>query len=144
MPVATPTSPAESSGPSTPSPASDAPIAVLVVGAKRHPGEVGGFTFGTYSQSAPWLPATALDTVAVRAGAALRVEVDDRSTVAGWIARLATAADVTADAVTGLAEGDGPTVAFAAPAAGDWVVSLTITYGDGLGSGAYYWHLVIE
>jgi hypothetical protein len=143
-PDVTSTAPVESDGPSTASPASDAPIAVLAVGSDRYAGEVGGFTFGTYSQSAPWLPASALGTVVVPAGAELSVELDDRATIAGWTARQATAADVTADTVTGLAEGDGPTAAFGAPAVGDWVVSLTITYGDGLGSGAYYWHIVVE
>ena len=142
-PAATST-PIESHGPATPSAANDAPIAYLVVGADRTVGEVGGFTFGPYSQSAPWLPATALDAVRVSAGANLRVELDDRATIASWTARLATAADVTADGVTALAGGAGPSAAFGAPSAGDWVLTLTITYGIGLGSGAYYWHLIID
>ncbi len=142
-PAAT-TTPIESQRPAPTSAANDAPIAFLVIGAQRNAGEVGGFTFGSYSQSAPWLPATALDAVRVPAGAQLRVELDDRATIAGWTARLATAADVTADSVTGLAEGDGPIAEFGAPSAGDWVLSLTIAYGSGLGSGAYYWHLVID
>ncbi len=123
---------------------SDAPLAILVVGAQRHPGEVGGFTFGRLSDSAPWLPATALDTVQVRDGTKLRVELDERATIKDWTARIATAADVTADAVAGLASGVGPAAAFTAPGSGDWVVSVTITYGQGLGSGAYYWHLIVE
>jgi hypothetical protein len=123
---------------------SDAPLAILVIGAQRHPGEVGGFTFGRFSDSAPWLSATALDTVQVRAGTELRVELHERATMQDWTARVATAADVTADAVTGLASGVGPAAAFTAPGSGDWVVSVTITYGQGLGSGAYYWHLTVE
>lgn len=130
--------------PPRPAAASDAPLAILVKGAQRHAGEVGGFTFGRFSESAPWLPATALDTVQVRAGTELRVELDNRATIEDWAARVATAADVTADAVTGLASGVGPAAAFAAPGRGDWVVSVTITYGQGLGSGAYYWHLIVE
>ena len=144
--VATPaasTSGTLSAPPPTPA-ASIAPLATLVIGAQRHPGEVGGFTFGRFSESAPWLPATALDTVQARAGTELRVELDDRATMQDWTARIATAADVTADAVTGLASGVGPAAAFTAPPSGDWVVSLTITYGEGLGSGAYYWHLTVE
>lgn len=144
QPAATPTQLVVSSEPATPSPASDAPVALLAIGADRHPGEVGGFTFGSYSQSAPWLPATALETVAIPAGATLRVELDRRATIASWTARLATAADMTADAVMGLAEGDGPSATFAPPPSGDWVLSVTITYGKGQGSGAYYWHLVVE
>jgi len=130
--------------PPKPAGVSDAPLATLVIGAQRYPGEVGGFTFGRFSESAPWLPATALDTVQVRAGTELRVELDDRATMKDWTARVAIAADVTADAVSGLASGIGPAAAFIAPRSGDWVVSVTITYGQGLGSGAYYWHLIVE
>jgi hypothetical protein len=143
-PAATPTEPVESDTPRTPPAISDAPLAFLVVGADRQPGKVGGFTFGRYSQSAPWLPATALDSIKVPAAAELRVELDDRATIDGWIVRVATAADVTADAVTGLAEDRGPAADFKAPAHGDWVVSMAITYGDGLGSGAYFWHLITK
>lgn len=142
-PAGSPSETLESELPATPA-VSDAPLAVLVIGAQRHPGEVGGFTFGRFSDSAPWLPAMALDTIQVRTGTELRVELDDRATIKDWTARVATAADVTADAVTGLASGVGPVAAFAAPGPGDWVVSVTITYGRGLGSGAYYWHLIVE
>ena len=139
-------SPSETSDSSTPAPAgvSDAPLATLVVAGQRHPGEVGGFTFGRFSESAPWLPATALEAIRVEAGTELRVELDERASVKDWSARTATAADVTADAVKGLASGTGPVGVFTAPEAGDWVVSVTITYGDGLGSAAYYWHLRVD
>jgi hypothetical protein len=143
-PAPTPTVAVESVVPGTQGAVSNAPLAFLVIGTDRHPGEVGGFTFGRYSESAPWLPATALDSVNVASGAQLRVELDERGTIDGWAARIATAADVTADAVAGLAEGGGPAAAFDAPADGDWVVSVTITYGGGLGSGAYFWHLIAE
>ena len=99
---------AESAQPPTPAAVSDAPLAFLVIGPDRHAGEVGGFTFGRASDSAPWLPATALDTLRVRPGAELHVELDDRATIQDWAARIATAADVTADAVVGLGEGLGP------------------------------------
>jgi hypothetical protein len=143
-PAPTPTVAVESVVPATPAAVSNAPLAFLVIGTDRHTGEVGGFTFGRYSESAPWLPATALDPIDVASGAELRVELDERGTIDGWAARIATAADVTADAVVGLAEGRGPAAAFNAPAAGDWVVSVTITYGGGLGSGAYFWHLIAK
>jgi hypothetical protein len=143
-PAPTPTVALESVVPATPGAVSNAPFAFLVIGTDRHPGEVGGYTFGRYSDSAPWLPATALDPTNVASGAELRVELDERATIDGWAARIATAADVTADAVVGLAEGRGPAAAFNAPAAGNWVVSVTITYGGGLGSGAYFWHLIAE
>ena len=139
-------SPSETSDARTLTPAgvSDAPGATLVVGGQRHPGEVGGFTFGRFSESAPWLPATALDAVQVTSETELRVELDERAMMEDWTARIATAADVTADAVEGLASGAGPVAAFAVPGPGDWVVSVTITYGEGLGSGAYYWHLKVD
>lgn len=143
-PAATATAAIESVAPATPRAVSDAPLAFLVVGADRQLGKVGGFTFGRYSQSAPWLPATALEPIKVPAAAELRVELDDRARIDGWVVRIATAEDVTADAVTGLAEGRGPAAAFRAPTPGDWVVSVTITYGDSLGSGAYFWHLIVE
>ena len=143
-PAPTPTVTVESVVPATPGAVSNAPLAFLVIGTDRHPGEVGGYTFGRYSDSAPWLPASALDPINVASGAELRVELDERATIDGWAARIATAADVTADAVAGLAEGRGPAAAFNAPEAGDWVVSVTITYGGGLGSGAYFWHLIAE
>jgi hypothetical protein len=135
--------PVESPAPTTPS-INTAPVAVLVIGDERYPGEVGGFTFGRYTQSAPWLPASALETVAVAPGAAVRVELDERAAIAEWSARLATAEDVTANAVSGLASGRGQAAAFAAPASGDWVLSLSITYAGGLGDGAYFWHVVVE
>jgi hypothetical protein len=139
-------SPSETSDSPTPTPAevSDAPVATLVVGAQLHPGEVGGFTFGRFSESAPWLPATALETVQVEPGSDLRVELDGRATIKDWTARIATAADVTADAVKSLASGAGRVAAFTVREPGDWVVSVTITYGEGLGSGAYYWHLKVN
>jgi hypothetical protein len=142
--VPTPTVAVESVVPATPAAASNAPFAFLVIGTDRHTGNVGGFTFGRYSESAPWLPATALDSIEVASGAELRVELDERATIDGWAARIATAADVSADAVVGFAEGGGQAAAFDAPAAGDWVVSVTITYGNGLGSGAYFWHLIAK
>jgi hypothetical protein len=143
-PAPNPTVAVESVVPATPAAVSNAPLAFLVIGTDRHTGKVGGFTFGRYSESAPWLPATALDSIDVASGAELRVELDERGTIDGWAARIATAADVTADAVVGLAEGGGPAAAFDAPAAGDWVVSVTITYGGGLGSGAYFWHMIAK
>ncbi len=123
---------------------SEAPAAFLVLGGNRFAGEVGGFTFGTSGQDAPWLPASALDRIDLAAGSKVRVELDGRAAIAAWTARIATAADTTADNVTGLAEDDGPTAEFAAPAKGDWVLSLTITYGEGRGSGAYYWELGVR
>ena len=124
---------------------SDAPVAILVIGAQRHAGEVGGFTFGRFSDSAPWLPATALDTVRVPAGTELRVELDDRATIAGLdrAHRDRGRRHGGRGHRPGLGRRPRRRVQLP-PASGDWVVSVTITYGEGLGSGAYYWHLIIE
>ena len=145
-PEPSPSNPGESApSPGSPSvPAiSDAPLAFLVVGEQRYPGEVGGFTFGPYTQSAPWLPARALDAVALEPGTDVRIVLDERAAIEAWSARLATADDVTGDAVAQLASGDGVVGAFAVPAAGDWVLAVSITYARGLGDGIYFWHLVV-
>lgn len=155
-PLATPPAPSSISSPAAPTAADatdrpaeptatpDAPIAVLVAGDERVTGKTGGHTFGLTTSSAPWLPATALEPVRLQPGSVLRVELDGRATVATWIARLAAAADTTGDEVTALGQGSGPIVEFGGPAAGDWVVEVTVTYGGGLGNGAYYWRLVVE
>jgi hypothetical protein len=135
----------ETSTPATePTATPDAPAAVLIADGERFDGEIGGYTFGLTTSSAPWLPARALAPVALEPGTVLRVELDGRATVASWTARLAAADDPTADNVTGLGNGSGPIVEFGGPAAGEWVVSVGITYGGGLGEGAYYWYLVVD
>lgn len=146
----TPDPSASGPGESPPSPVSpsvpaisDAPLAFLLVGGERFPGEVGGFTFGPYTQSAPWLPARALDTVALEPGADVRIVLDDRAAIEAWSARLAAADDVTGDAVAQLASGSGMVAAFAAPGAGDWVLAISITYTGGRGDGIYFWHVVV-
>lgn len=121
--------------------ANEAPVATLVTATGRHPGDVGGYDFTSFTQSAPWLPAAALDRVDVAAGESLRVELDGRASIAEWTAAYAAAADVSGDRLVGLGSG-AAAVAFAAPPVGDWVVTVTVVYADGLGSGAYYWHVV--
>ena len=139
----TATAPSSAGAATTPG-APDAPVATLVSGSDRVVGEVGAFTFGSHTDSAPWLPAQALEPIAVPAGSELSVELDDRATVGDWTARLAAASDPSADDVAGLASGSGSPIVFPAPPAGEWVVSVAITYGDGAGDGAYYWRLVVE
>ena len=124
---------------------SDAPLASLVIGAERHPGEVGGFTVRAVQPRAPRGYPQRRSTRSGPAGAELRVELDERATIAGLDG---------ADRDRGRRHGGrghrpgcgrrprrrvrralGPAI---------WVVSVTITYGEGLGSGAYYWHLIID
>lgn len=122
----------------------DVPVASLVVEGQRYPGEIGGYTFGRVSSSAPWLPAFALDQVTIPAGVQLRVELDDRATIAEWHARYAAAGDTAAFVITGLDDGTSPVAEFRAPPPGDHVLSVVVTYGGGAGNGAYYWHVVVE
>ena len=135
---------AQPAAPATDRPPDEAPVAWLIADGDRFPGAIGGYVFGTSSSSAPWLPATALSPVTVAAGTTLAVELDDRATIASWGARYAAASDTTGDRLRGLGEAPGPPIEFAAPPAGTWVVSVVITYGGGLGDGAYYWHLVVQ
>jgi hypothetical protein len=124
-------------------PSNEAPLATLLVdGDLQHPGEVGGFDFMRYSQSAPWLPATALDRVDVKAGSDLRVTLDE-ATVAEWSAAYAAADDPAGSVLVGLGTGTA-TAGFGAPPPGDWVLSVNVVYGGGAGSGAYYWHVVVS
>jgi hypothetical protein len=125
-------------------PSNEAPLATLLVdGDLQHPGEVGGFDFMRYSQSAPWMPATALDRVDVKAGSDLRITLDDEATVAEWSAAYAAADDPAGSVLVGLGTGTA-TAGFGAPPPGDWVLSVNVVYGGGAGSGAYYWHVVVS
>ena len=128
----------------TDAPRNEAPLATLLVdGTGQHPGEVGGFDFGRYTQGAPWLPATALDRIEVDAGSDLRIQLDERATVAEWAASYAAADDPTGSVLRPL--GSGTAIAgFGAPPPGDWVIAVTVVYGGGAGSGAYYWHVAVS
>ncbi|HEX5015640.1 MAG TPA: PPC domain-containing protein [Candidatus Limnocylindrales bacterium] len=129
---------------SPPDEPADTPVASLIVDGQRYPGEIGGYTFGRITSSAPWLPAFALDQVTVPAGSRLTVELDDKATIAGWTARYAAAGDTAAFVVTGLGSDNSSTAVFRPPPPGDWVLSVEVTYGGGVGNGAYFWHLVVE
>ncbi len=120
----------------------EAPVATLIVDGAAFPGEVGGFDFGTYTQSAPWVPAAGLDRVEIVDGASLGVELDRRATSAEWAASYAPADEPAGDGLVALGSGAG-TAQFETPPPGDWVVSVTIVYGDAAGTGAYYWHVVV-
>lgn len=122
---------------------SEAPAATLSAGGMSFAGEVGGFDFRTATQSAPWLPASALDVAVVPAGSRLRVDLDAQATIAEWAASYAAADDTAGDDLVPLGSGPAP-ASFDAPPPGDWVLSVTIVFGDGAGSGAYYWHVAVE
>jgi hypothetical protein len=127
----------------TDEPAPEPPVAELVIDGDRYPGTVGGYTWDGYSQSAPWLPAAGLPTIEVPPAAALSVELaGGQSAIASWTARVADAADPAATTTKPLGSGDAP-VAVTGPGAGAWVMEVRVTYAEGRGDGAYYWHLVV-
>jgi len=112
-------------------------------------GRLGSYTLGTVASDGPWLPARILDPVAVMGGARLTVRFADGTSIAGWSARYAAAADEQAIAIRRLAGPQGPiapveSVGFGPPTAGSWVVEVTLDYPAGLGSGVYYWLLIVS
>ena len=118
-------------------------VAELVIDGDRYPGEVGGYTWDGYSQSAPWLPASGLSPVEVSADAVLSVELAGGETgIASWTAQVADAADPAAATTRPLGSGE-TTVDIVGPGPGAWVMEVRVTYADARGDGAYYWQLVV-
>lgn len=119
------------------------PAAVLVVAGVDHPGEVGSYVWAGGSDSAPWLPAKALEPATVPGDASAAVSLDPTVDIATWTARVARADDETGDDAAPLGSGSGQPV-FDIPAAGSWVVSVHATFAGGLGDATWYWHVVIR
>ena len=132
-PLATPSASADSNAP---------PALELITDGQRKPGVVGGYTWGTYTQSAPWHPSTGLAPISVPENGELSAELTGPTGIDSWAARVADAADPLALAVRPLGSGAG-TVAFFPPPAGDWVLEIHVVYSGGAGDGAYYWRLVV-
>jgi hypothetical protein len=127
----------------TDAPAPEPPLAELVIDGDRYPGEVGGYTWDGYSQSAPWLPAAGLSPIDVPADAPLSVELASGETgIASWTAQVADATDQAAATTRSLGAGE-TTVDVVGPGSGAWVMEVRVTYADGRGDGAYYWQLVV-
>ena len=134
-----------SAGPSGTAAGAEPPPAVLAInGAGRHEGELGSFTYRSAGSDAPWLPARTLESVSVRQGQRLTASFADGSLIGPWAATIAPAGDDQAErarafgrdeTVGGLRE----SVELPAPPAGSWVLMMQLEYGDGSGSGAYYW-----
>ncbi len=139
-PTASPPTPATGSPEPTLQPP---PAATLVAGGAEAIGRVGSYVWAGGSDAAPWFPATALHPVQVDAGSEATVALAPDVDVASWTARSAAADDPTAETVTPLGSGAGRP-AFPVPATGDWVVSLEVSFGGGLGDATWYWHLIVE
>lgn len=79
----------------------------------------------------------------------LEIRLADNVRIAEWQARIARAADDAGEHVAPLASGGSAqmpsrSVQLRGPARGDWVLMMEVTYSDGLGSAAYYWHLDVR
>jgi hypothetical protein len=140
-----PGTPTASGNLALPSDTSQPPAAVLAVnGQGNHPGVLGTYVYRGAGSDAPWLPARALRSVAVPAGGRLLVRLADQGSIGAWFARIAPAGDDQGVRVRGLAEqpdenGRSAVIELLAPAPGPWVLAVTLDYGDGSGSGSYFW-----
>ncbi len=119
------------------------PRAVLVGGTDAEvPATLGSYTWDGTASDTPWLPAGALPTSEVEAGAALGVRVDG-AVVDAWAVDAAPAADPGGVDLAAVGEGTGPAISFPAPTAGDVVILVHATFVDG-GDAAWYWHIVVR
>jgi hypothetical protein len=118
------------------------PIAMLMIGGHAYPGKIGGYTWKSHGDAAPWLPARALDPVSASARSHVTVKLDG-ATVAHWTATMARASDTGGTNPTGIGEG-ARTISFDGPRSGSWVVSVAVEYAGDLGDGAYYWRLDVR
>ena len=125
------------------------PAAFLAVdGRGSVEGELGSYTFGAAGSDSPWLPARALDGVAAAPGARLIITLAGGQPIGTWSAVIAAAGDDQAVNKRALGEsqagGLGPAITLPAPSRGDWVLMVQLAYGDGSGSGAYYWEINVR
>jgi hypothetical protein len=136
---------ATSDGPSGSPRGADPPAAVLIVsGAERHEGELGTYVYRGAGSDAPWLPARTLASVPVRSSDRLSVALVDGGVIGPWAATIAPAGDDQAERGRGLAAdetagGLRESVELPVPPRGGWVLMVRLDYGDGSGSGAYFW-----
>jgi hypothetical protein len=130
--------------------ASRPPAAVLSVnGQGRREGELGTYVYRGAGSDSPWLPARSLESVAVPAGARLGVRLADRRLIGAWSARVAAAADEQGVPTRPLADEPDASrrwaaLEFTAPGPGSWVLEVSLDYGDGSGSGAYFWLIEVR
>jgi hypothetical protein len=122
------------------------PEAVLVTGdGAEVTGSLGGYTYGAAGSDSPWLSGSGLPSAAVAAGEPLTIGLTDGSRPASVQAVVASETDPQGEHPTPLSAEPTPTGArVTAPGDGSWVLSVTVEYADGLGSGAYYWRLEVR
>jgi hypothetical protein len=114
------------------------PAAVLITGAAEQRGVPGGYTWQGGSESAPWLPAAALEPVT--ADRTIEVRID--GPVDHWTARVATVSDTAGAEAEPLAAGDGE-ISLPRPASGSWVIAVEATFAAEAGNAIYYWEVVV-
>ena len=114
--------------------------------APAFPGQPGSWSLPGGGSDGPWLPATALaGTVAVPVGATLEVAIEGAA-AESWTAAYAEPSESSPEpiALGNSAEpGPGPTIAFAAPPPGDWVVQVAVELVDDGGTVAWFWHVSV-
>ena len=103
-------------------------------------GALGSFAWEGRGSDGPWLPG---NPIHIGSGERLTVRLADPVGVVNWTVNRTPATAVGAG-VTGMDQGSGEPVAFAAPPAGNWSVSVNVWFVDNLGSAAYYWLMDVD
>jgi hypothetical protein len=144
VPLTAPSVTATASGVASPTD-SQPPGAILAVnGQGNHAGVLGTYVYRGAGSDAPWLAARALSSIGVPAGGRLVVRLADQRLIGAWSARVAPAGDDQGVMVRGLADqpdenARSAVIELLAPAPGSWVLAVSLDYGDGSGSGSYFW-----
>jgi len=101
-------------------------------------GSIGSFTWGDGGSDSPWLPGA---QITVGAGEPLTLTLAGDVPVTDWAVKRVPAG--TADGAGSVAVGAGSAapITFMAPGPGAWSVQVVVTFGEDLGSAAYYWEL---
>ena len=133
-PTMTPDPPAASLG--------EPPEAMLATeGGDPVAGSLGSFTWGDGGSDSPWLPGA---SITVGAGESLTVRLPDDAPVQDWVAKRVAAGTLDGAGAISLANGAAAPITFRAPAPGAWSVQVDVTFGDDLGSAAYYWAVTVR
>jgi hypothetical protein len=103
-------------------------------------GSLGSFTWGDGGSDSPWLAGA---PIAVGVREPLSVAVAGAVPVKDWTAKRVATGVTDATATVPIGSGGAAPITFTAPSAGDWSVQVVITFGDGLGSATYYWHVTV-
>jgi len=120
----------------------DPPVASLAAeGGDPVAGSLGSFTWGDGGSDSPWLPGS---PIAVASGEPLTVSLANGVPVGGWTAKRVPVGTSDGVGAVSLADGDAAPMAFPAPGPGTWSVQVVVTFGDNLGSAAYYWQLAVR